>query len=681
MFIGDMGPVDAALVTQDLLVTCKPKTVVMLGIAAGIHNDVRIGDVVYAKQVDGYIESARAEATVDKENFRLAPGGSVYRCSEEFVRLLENFEFVYKDAYVLWRIQCTRDLESLTTEAERIALISADLQRDMVILDGVNMASGPILGASTAFTKWLHNRDRTLKALEMEAYGFVKAVFNRLKATSTIVLRGISDFGDERKKELDKIGKGALRRYAVRNALRLLLSLVSVGGLPKHPTRKSRKKRVGKGPSLSAALRQVHRLSSVAARDAGFIDDDPDGHPSGEIRLEQNLYVNRSIEGVIYGLFDTRPEDDPPFIVVAGEAGFGKTSLLWQIHRTMVQWDRWEPWLIKSTFLMGQSSDNARRLTEAKPNLSVEQLQQASIEAQTQSKRPVILLDTADLLLGNENDRYFLIDTLLALKENGCAIIVATRPQEAVYIRSLEDIRRVDLRDYNDEELKIAVSKHVARFYEHAGFRHLSEHVERIQKAVASGLPVHDVCKNPLTLRMLYTLYAPEAVPLEINAFKLYENFWNMRVEKDQRAGSPSMQHGSDDLTGTASAVALIMLAEGSPEIDNRLADNLLAEIGGSKRELQQLVSRGIIHQSEGRTIRFFHQTFFEHSAARSLLTRFRVGSINLLEGRMRERPNDLFVNPVFEHLLLLCESHPAPVRAKAENAFKQRKRSINPPL
>jgi hypothetical protein len=48
-----------------------------------------------------------------------------------------------------------------------------------------------------------------------------------------MMLRGISDFGDKRKKELDKIGKGGLRRYAMGNAISLLWQLMEAGILPR----------------------------------------------------------------------------------------------------------------------------------------------------------------------------------------------------------------------------------------------------------------------------------------------------------------------------------------------------------------------------------------------------------------------------------------------------------------
>ena len=48
-----------------------------------------------------------------------------------------------------------------------------------------------------------------------------------------LVLRGISDFGDDRKKELDAIGAGDLRRYAMGNAVRFLWGLLDAEERPR----------------------------------------------------------------------------------------------------------------------------------------------------------------------------------------------------------------------------------------------------------------------------------------------------------------------------------------------------------------------------------------------------------------------------------------------------------------
>jgi nucleoside phosphorylase len=85
------------------------------------------------------------------------------------------------------------------------------------------VASGPTVSQSTSFNEWLKkHRDRTLKSLEMESAGVALAAYLQKMQRRTLILRGISDFGDKRKKELDGIEKGLLRRLAVRNAFRVL---------------------------------------------------------------------------------------------------------------------------------------------------------------------------------------------------------------------------------------------------------------------------------------------------------------------------------------------------------------------------------------------------------------------------------------------------------------------------
>ena len=88
------------------------------------------------------------------------------------------------------------------------------------------------MGGSVAFKTWLKHRDRSYLALEMESMGVLSAIYKATPATGSLVLRGVSDYGDERKKELDAIGKGSLRQYAMHNALQLLWKLMELGVLP-----------------------------------------------------------------------------------------------------------------------------------------------------------------------------------------------------------------------------------------------------------------------------------------------------------------------------------------------------------------------------------------------------------------------------------------------------------------
>lgn len=229
MLIGSMGPTQAGLAAQGALQRLNPATLVLLGIAAGIDKDALLGDVIAADVVDGYLENAKAVGDGDGR-FRLTTAGEPFRTSDAILKAIQNFEFEHEALYRAWREEAKVELAD---EARHDLAARGFLGAAPSLLTG-HIASGPVVGAAAEFTSWLKSRDRKYLALEMEAAGFLAAVHQRQSPTSTLVLRGISDFGDERKQSLDATGNGAFRRYAMQNALRLLWGLLSAGKLPRH---------------------------------------------------------------------------------------------------------------------------------------------------------------------------------------------------------------------------------------------------------------------------------------------------------------------------------------------------------------------------------------------------------------------------------------------------------------
>jgi len=414
-------------------------------------------------------------------------------------------------------------------------------------------------------------------------------------------------------------------------------------------------------------LAHIRTLSKIAAKDAGFVTESIYGEKEKGIFLSQNLYVTRTIETEIFTLLETPIEEDLSFLLISGEAGFGKTSLLWHLYQTLDN-NIYEIWFIKSTFLTPFVSDSKDRDSYGNlSHLSVSALLTAVEAAKHQEKIPLVLLDTVDLLLHNEGDRENLLTLISELRACGCKVIASSRPQEAFHLRAHVD-HLEGLQAYDDKELEVAVSNHVHCFYERADAREMDEHLQRILGGVSNGLQIREVCTNPLTLRMLFTLYAPEEVPLEINTFQLYQKFWELRVTSDHRGGSSYCR--GEDLGNAASIIALSMLVEGKPELSNKLMEHYLKEWHGSSNDLTMLISRGIIHRSEDNTNRFFHQTFFEHCAARGLLLKFKQQAILLLQDRMKSTPNDLFVSPIMEQTLLLAEDESRQLRSAGDEAL-----------
>jgi hypothetical protein len=408
----------------------------------------------------------------------------------------------------------------------------------------------------------------------------------------------------------------------------------------------------------------VRSLSEIAARDAQFIINDRFGTFGGDVRLDEGLYVGRGVEQSVAQILN-RTKETPTFILVVGEAGRGKTSLLWHLYRSLARDQAWEPWFIKSTLFIGRLNAPEATVSLAAKFDRTSLLASARV-ARQHDLRPIVLLDTIDLLLRDENGRDFLLALALALQEKGCFVIATCRPQEAVLVYPIDPII-LTLRGYDDSELPEAVNKHAARFYAASVRKNYAEEFSNVLKAVARGLPVREVCSNPLTLRMLFTIYAPAAIPEDINVFKLYKEYWSHRIERDLRAGSLLPSPQSADLGETAAAVAVAMLAEGTPELDAGRLDSALAELKRPDEDVSELMDRDVLHYSEAGTISFFHQTFFEHSAARALLMWLGVEGLSLLCRRRLSRPDDLFVGPVYEQALLLSEHQTARVLEAAD--------------
>ena len=227
-FLGDMGPDKTGRVADRMISKWNPKIVVLIGIAASLHADVKLGDVVIAEQIDAYASNLKAVTGIDGD-IKYLHRGSVYRAPHDLISEIKDFKFVHKPLYDSWIKSTLEDLEALISTETREQLSSDNQLGDIPSIYRVHLASGPVMSASVAYKNWLHSRDETIKALEMEAAGLVAAAFERKVPVTALVVRGISDFGDDKKNALDKGTKNSIRKLAMRNATRLVFSYMQAG--------------------------------------------------------------------------------------------------------------------------------------------------------------------------------------------------------------------------------------------------------------------------------------------------------------------------------------------------------------------------------------------------------------------------------------------------------------------
>jgi nucleoside phosphorylase len=288
-----MGPVRAAIAADRMLERFKMPVLALLGIAGSLTDDALLGDVVVASEVDLYRYAAKAKSPEIEGEFPFDQAGMVWRASPRTLDITRAFRAMpeTRQQYEAWRATAAHRLPDGWTRACEESLVR---ERPELVIGPV--ASGDIVGAATWFRDQLLARNRKLIAVEMEAAGLAAATESR-EDHAFLIIRGISDFADERKAALDAVvggaqGQGAWRRYAVLSAAEFLLRLapsiterMSPAVEPARPQATPSSKRTGRLQELESELATryshrtaIHRVLDYAEVDARAIEEGPATH-------------------------------------------------------------------------------------------------------------------------------------------------------------------------------------------------------------------------------------------------------------------------------------------------------------------------------------------------------------------------------------------------------------------
>ncbi|MCX5163709.1 serine protease [Streptomyces sp. NBC_00264] len=401
------------------------------------------------------------------------------------------------------------------------------------------------------------------------------------------------------------------------------------------------------------ALDLLLRLSEGAVSDANIVARRPDEQL---LTLSGGMYVSRHVEADIL-----RRLDEGKVTLVVGEAGHGKTTLLWGLHHQLNVEGR-QPVLVRASDLLA----GLRREGQSTAGISPPQLHAALPELAQSEKRPVLLLDTLDLLLHSDDTRNVVIELLTSLVRLRIPTVVTCRPVEATLLRTtgVEDQlpnRRVNLLSYDDEECRAAVHAYSRHFY--AGVRTFTadEVANSVLNAASRGRALREVCANPFALRLLFEVYAPDKPDEDVDTPRLYDEYWHKRIRADQRAWRRPEEGQDVDLSGFAESTARLLLALGRlditrPELEARLRDMETSGPVGASAAIDLLRTRGVFTlRRQVNRLWFFHQTFFEHAAARGVLSCGAEAVQELLE-RVKQDPGDLFFGEVASEVLLMAD-------------------------
>ena len=208
----DMGQTAAAQQTQAMLGDFAVPLLVSIGIAGSLSRECRLGDVVIAETVDDYEDTAKR----GPEGIEYA--GSVWTPTWRIIDYINTFRQL--SPYKSWRQRMAEHVPPCTGELREFVGRTPEARV-------LPIASGNSVMASREDVRdLLMRRNRKLAAIEMESGGLARTAACRPHPVDFVILKGISDFADERKSLLDSGSKGAWRRYAVRNASQLLAELL-----------------------------------------------------------------------------------------------------------------------------------------------------------------------------------------------------------------------------------------------------------------------------------------------------------------------------------------------------------------------------------------------------------------------------------------------------------------------
>jgi len=340
---------------------------------------------------------------------------------------------------------------------------------------------------------------------------------------------------------------------------------------------------------------------------AGYVKDENDVRHA--IYLDEGLYVHRVTAEAATTEFIAKATTDAKragkWLSIVGDAGHGKSSLLWYLFTDLSA----RPGLTVIPLLAQMESDLAAVVRTA--------TRAGEVDCQNQL---VVLIDTLDLVVGVDDQQ--LAKKITELVALGALVITTSRKQEADQLgRLLSSNTRVELRRYNDQEAQQAIRNQIRVYYRDKSEIELHEQFDKVWGLLEQQRDVRELDLEPLILRMLFEVYAPKDIPRDVNTQQIYQHYWQKVVLFDRVVKNADERMERERLCRyVAHGVAF-----GETHSDKFPVGPLTNPHSGFQYSLQTiegLISSGVLQWAEGRgSVRFFHQTFLEFTAAYDLLS------------------------------------------------------------
>jgi nucleoside phosphorylase len=227
---GAMGNTRSSGVVSGVLAYYKARNIVALGIAGSIGDDLEPGDVFIPQSVSEYMANAAATG-VHQPTFEPSPNRMAI--DPQLLGRVQTFKADHRQSARRWHDDMDRGWQALVPRAmlNRLKRTGVALRGYTKVIAGDDrvLGSGPAVLKGAAFAKWIRMAVRKTEAVEMESAGVLDAANIRTLPPKALVIRGISDFGDDRKRLIEDQTRGAFRHLAINGATSFLIRLIKAG--------------------------------------------------------------------------------------------------------------------------------------------------------------------------------------------------------------------------------------------------------------------------------------------------------------------------------------------------------------------------------------------------------------------------------------------------------------------
>jgi nucleoside phosphorylase len=223
---------------------------------------LRLADVVVPNEVYGYLENSAAEDKSGGWEFRLS--GKHFTADAHLLNQVRQLQRKLPNLRKNWEARCKRRLFRLMGADETASAIERQVTRPepRIFAADHHLATGPAVGKSTAFAKWIQSENRKAVAMEMETAAVFDAVETEIQPRRRLAIRGISDFADERKVEVETSYKGKFRQLSHLNACDLFLTLIEGGVFHEHTETDDVRRSDGRAPSAENPCSAIHEVQN-----------------------------------------------------------------------------------------------------------------------------------------------------------------------------------------------------------------------------------------------------------------------------------------------------------------------------------------------------------------------------------------------------------------------------------